>query len=32
MGTKKYDYFKQDIKDLISSFNDYDNTMAKKIF
>ncbi len=32
MGTKKYDYFKQDIKDLISSFNDYDNTMAKKDF
>lgn len=29
MGTKKYDYFKQDIKDLISSFNKSDDTLAK---
>lgn len=29
MGTKKYAYFKQDIKDLISSFNEYDDPMAK---
>ncbi len=32
MGTKKYAYFKQDIKDLISSFNEYDEPMAKKDF
>lgn len=32
MGTKKYAYFKQDIKDLISSFNEYDEPMAKTDF
>ncbi len=32
MGTKKYAYFRQDIKDLISSFNEYDEPMAKKDF
>lgn len=32
MERKKYAYFKQDVKDLISSFNEYDDPIAKRDF